>query len=45
MNCRRIFVGVKMLRNWDDLPDFMRTEEVRPYYEILKRKKEREFIR
>lgn len=28
-----------MLRDWDDLPEFMRTEEVRPYYEILKKKK------
>lgn len=25
------------LRKWEDLPDFMRTEEVRPYYEILKK--------
>ena len=28
-----------MLRRWTDLPDFMRTQEVRPYYEILNRKK------
>ena len=28
-----------MLREWDDLPEFMRTEEVRPYYEYLKKKK------
>lgn len=27
------------LRQWDDLPDFMKTEEVRPYYEVLKKKK------
>lgn len=27
-----------MLRKWDSLPDFMRNEEVRPYYEILKKK-------
>lgn len=27
-----------MLRDWDDLPEFMRTEEVRPYYDILKKK-------
>lgn len=26
------------LRNWDDLPSFMKTNEVRPYYEILKKK-------
>ncbi len=28
-----------MLRKWEDLPEFMRTPEVRPYYEILKKKK------
>lgn len=28
-----------MLRKWGDLPDFMRNEEVRPYYEVLKKKK------
>ena len=28
-----------MLRNWDDLPEFMRIAEVKPYYEILNRKK------
>lgn len=28
-----------MLRKWDELPDFMRTEAVRPYYDILSRKK------
>lgn len=28
-----------MLREWDELPKFMRTEEIRPYYESLKRKK------
>ena len=26
------------LRKWEDLPDFMKTEEVRPYYETLKKK-------
>lgn len=26
-----------VLRNWDDLPDFMRVKEVRPYWEMLKR--------
>lgn len=26
-----------LLRKWDDLPEFMRVEEVRPYYEVLKR--------
>ena len=29
---------MKMLREWDELPDFMRTEEVRRYYDILKKK-------
>lgn len=28
-----------MLRKWEDLPDFMRSEEVRPYYEVLQKKK------
>ena len=28
-----------MLRKWEGLPDFMRTEEVRPYWEILRRKR------
>ena len=27
------------LRQWEDLPEFMRTEEVKPYYEVLKKKK------
>lgn len=27
------------LRKWDDLPEFMKTEEVRPYYEVLKKKR------
>ena len=27
------------LRQWDDLPEFMQTDEVRPYYEVLKKKK------
>lgn len=27
-----------MLRKWADLPDFMRNDKVKPYYEILKRK-------
>ena len=27
------------LRKWEDLPDFMKTEEVRPYYEALKKKR------
>lgn len=28
-----------MLRKWDDLPDFMKTEEVRPYWESLNKKR------
>lgn len=28
-----------MLRKWEDLPGFMRNEEVRPYYEVLQKKK------
>lgn len=28
-----------MLRKWEELPDFMRTDEVRPYYKILQKKK------
>nr|WP_300260890.1 sugar transferase [uncultured Cloacibacillus sp.] len=28
-----------MLRKWEELPDFMRTEAVRPYYDILSNKK------
>ena len=28
-----------VLKRWEDLPDFMRTAEVRPYYDILQKKK------
>lgn len=28
-----------MLKKWEDLPDFMRTDEVRPYYECLEKKR------
>lgn len=28
-----------VLRKWDDLPDFMKIEEVRPYYEVLRKKR------
>ncbi len=28
-----------MLRKWDDLPEFMKIPEVKPYYEVLKKKK------
>ena len=32
-------VGKMGLRKWEELPDFMRTPEVRPYYEILNKKR------
>lgn len=28
-----------MLKKWEKLPDFMKNDEVRPYYDILKKKK------
>lgn len=28
-----------VLKKWEDLPDFMKIEEVRPYYEVLEKKK------
>lgn len=28
-----------MLKKWEQLPDFMRVDEVRPYYEVLKKKR------
>ena len=28
-----------MLKQWEDLPDFMRVDEVRPYWEILDKKR------
>lgn len=28
-----------MLKKWEELPDFMRNDEVKPYYEILKKKR------
>ena len=28
-----------MLKKWEELPDFMKNDEVRPYYDILKKKK------
>ena len=28
-----------VLRQWDDLPDFMKTEEVKPYYEVLNKRR------
>lgn len=34
-----------MLKKWDDLPDFMKTDEVRSYYDILKKKKAELFLK
>lgn len=34
-----------MLRKWEDLPDFMRVPEVRPYWEILNKKRVRLFLK
>ena len=34
-----------MLKQWKDLPDFMRTPEVRPYWEILNRKRGQLFVK
>ena len=28
-----------MLKKWNDLPDFMKNDEVRPYYDALQKKK------
>ena len=28
-----------ILKPWDELPDYMRVPEVRPYYEILKKQR------
>lgn len=28
-----------MLKDWNELPEYMRTDEVRPYYDLLQRKK------
>ena len=28
-----------MLKNWNELPEYMRTDEVRPYYDLLQKKK------
>ena len=34
-----------MLRKWDELPDFMRIPEVRPYWEILNKKRGQLFLK
>ena len=28
-----------LLRKWEELPEFMRTDEVRPYYDVLKKRR------
>ena len=28
-----------LLKRWEDLPDIMRTDEVRPYYDVLRKHK------
>ena len=28
-----------LVKEWNELPDYMQVEEVRPYYEILRKKK------
>ena len=32
-------------RNWEELPDFMKTEAVRPYYDSLNNKKGQLFLK
>ena len=34
-----------MLRDWEDLPDYMQTDEVRPYYDSLKKKQVSLFLK
>ncbi len=34
-----------MLKKWEDLPEFMRVNEVKPYWEVLCRKKEQLFLK
>ena len=34
-----------MLREWEDLPDYMQTDEVRPYYDSLKKKQVSLFLK
>lgn len=34
-----------MLKNWNKLPEYMRTDEVRPYYDLLQRKKSSLFFK
>ena len=34
-----------MLKKWEDLPDFMRVPEVRPYWEILNKNRGQLFLK
>jgi lipopolysaccharide/colanic/teichoic acid biosynthesis glycosyltransferase len=34
-----------VLRKWEDLPDFMKNEEVKPYYEVLRKKRGSLFLK
>ena len=34
-----------MLKNWNELPEYMRTDEVRPYYDLLQKKKTSLFLK
>lgn len=34
-----VWSDLMILRKWEELPDFMRIEEIRPYYEVLMKKR------
>ena len=34
-----------MLKNWNELPEYMRTDDVRPYYDLLQKKKVSMFLK
>lgn len=35
----RMSINIMLLKRWEDLPEFMKTPEVRPYWEILNKKR------
>ncbi len=37
--------SLMILKKWEDLPEFMKTDEVRPYYEVLKKKRGSLFLK
>lgn len=37
--------GMMMFRKWEELPDFMQVDEVRPYWEILSKKRGQIFLK